>query len=430
MHDSLRDHLAPVRHGLALGFVAVLYGWGLGLYFGVGEDQLRKGFLADAEAKRALYVQKAGSEEGATAAIKRIDETAWRYVLRAHLHAGGIGALAIGMSLVLAFLSSSPPAKTVASTLLGIGSVGYPLFWMLAGLRAPGLGSTAAAKESLRWLAIPSAGALAVGGVVAFSLLVADLFLRRPRTVAATLLVLVLGTPAAAQDRGEGPATVLMTYKAAPAHRVAFREAMEKTGAAEFARWQKEGVFADHTILFSSYVNQSWDMLVVLRFDRYADLAKWREVEKRFPSGLSAAALAAGSPVTTVVGDVVLEDAAKVRGDRARSAWLVVPYEYEDKAVYRNYVEAYVIPQVKGWMREGILSSYTIFLNHNDAGPPVDSVFLFEYRDVAALAKRRLVIDRIRGELKGDTAWQTVHALKGHVREEGEIVPAERLLPR
>lgn len=191
MDDVLRSRLAPVRYGLALGFVAVLYGWGLGAFFGVGEDWLREGFLARAEANRAAYLKKAGSEEGATAAIKRIDETSWRYFLRAHLHAGAIGSIAIGANLVLALLSVGPGLKRLASVLLGIGAVGYPLFWMLAGLKAPGLGSTAAAKEGLAWLAVPTAGGLVVGGALTLGLVVADLFVgpaRRERAARAARL--------------------------------------------------------------------------------------------------------------------------------------------------------------------------------------------------------------------------------------------------
>ena len=174
--------LRPVRFGLLFGLLTVLYGWGLGLVFGVNEDGIRKRFIADAETSRAIYLQKAGSEEGATAAIKRIDETAWRYFLRAHLHAGGIGAIAIGGSVVLSLLSVGRGPKQVASLLLGLGAVGYPLFWMWAGMRAPGLGSTGASKESLQWLAIPSAGGLFLGGLITCGLVVTDLFIRRRAT--------------------------------------------------------------------------------------------------------------------------------------------------------------------------------------------------------------------------------------------------------
>ncbi len=180
MRDAVATvDLGPVRFGLLFGLLAILYGWSLGVAFGLNEEAFRKRFIADAEASRSIYLQKAGSEEGATEAIKKIDEAAWRYFLRAHLHAGGIGSIAIGGSLVLSLLSVGRRAKLVASLLLGLGAVGYPLFWMLAGLRAPGLGSTKAAKESLEWLAIPSSGGLFIGGLITFGLVAADLFFRR-----------------------------------------------------------------------------------------------------------------------------------------------------------------------------------------------------------------------------------------------------------
>jgi hypothetical protein len=195
--------LGPVRFGLLFGLLAVLYGWSLGLVFGADEDGLRARFIAAAEAKRAMYVQKTGSEEGATAAIKRIDESAWTYFLRAHMHAGGIGSIAIGGSLVLSLLSVGRGPKLVASTLLGLGALGYPLFWMLSGLRAPELGSTAAAKESLQWLAIPSAGGLYVGALITFGLVVADLFVRRR---SALVLAFVLAPALAAAQAAAPPA--------------------------------------------------------------------------------------------------------------------------------------------------------------------------------------------------------------------------------
>jgi hypothetical protein len=180
MEDTLRERLGAVRFGLVLGLLAILCGWSLGVVFGVGEDAIREGFLADAEASRALYLEKAkGDSEAATAAIRRMDETAWRYFLRAHLHAGGIGSIAIAGSLLLAFLPSGP--RGVASTLLGIGALGYPLFWMLAGWKAPGLASTAVAKGSLSWLAIPSTACLVVGGLLTLYLVATHLFLAHRR---------------------------------------------------------------------------------------------------------------------------------------------------------------------------------------------------------------------------------------------------------
>jgi len=137
------------------------------------------------------------------------DET-WLSFPRAHLHAGGIGALAIAGSLVLlALLPVRPGLDTVASTFLGVGAMGYPLFWLLAGLGSPGL--AAAAKESLCCWPSPSAGALVAGGVLGLGLNIGDLFPGRARragagrrAVASSALAALLGAPAALSAQGAG----------------------------------------------------------------------------------------------------------------------------------------------------------------------------------------------------------------------------------
>jgi hypothetical protein len=54
---------------------------------------------------------------------------------------------------------------------------------MWAGFRAPGLGSTGAAKESLKWLAMPSSGAFVLATVAVLGLLIVTLVLRKPGDV-------------------------------------------------------------------------------------------------------------------------------------------------------------------------------------------------------------------------------------------------------
>jgi hypothetical protein len=108
--------------------------------------------------------------------MKATVDKAWNYYQRAHLHAGAIGPVVIGLCLALAHVDGRRRLRQVASLLLGLGGLGYSSFWMLAALWAPGLGSTGAAKESLAWLATPSSGALVVGLVLALGLLVASLY--------------------------------------------------------------------------------------------------------------------------------------------------------------------------------------------------------------------------------------------------------------
>ena len=116
-----------------------------------------------------------GSPGVAASAIA--EQNTWRYWLRAHFHAGGIGGVAIGLSLVLSLLSVKPGLKTLGSSLLGIGAVGYPIFWMWAGMRAPAMGETAIAKESLSWFAIPTAGAAFAGVALTLALAIRELLL-------------------------------------------------------------------------------------------------------------------------------------------------------------------------------------------------------------------------------------------------------------
>jgi len=56
------------------------------------------------------------------------------------------------------FMPTTLLLKKLTAIFLGLGSLGYSLFWMFAALKAPGLGNTGEAKYALAFLAIPSAG--------------------------------------------------------------------------------------------------------------------------------------------------------------------------------------------------------------------------------------------------------------------------------
>ena len=89
---------------------------------------------------------------------------------RAHLHAGSLGTVAIALSVILVLLGATPLVARTVSLSAGVGGLGYSLFWMWAGFRAPALGSTGLAKKSLSWLAIPSSG-LVVAATAAVAVL-------------------------------------------------------------------------------------------------------------------------------------------------------------------------------------------------------------------------------------------------------------------
>ncbi len=173
----MSQQLRPVREGLLIGIVTVAFGWGLGVAFGGAEDFLKGGLKDSADKSFALYLSKSGGDQAAARAsmLATIDK-AWTYYQRAHLHAGAIGSVVIGLCLALAHVDGRRGLRRLASLLLGVGGLGYSSFWMLAARRAPGLASTGSAKESLVWLATPSTGALVVGLGLALGLLVASLY--------------------------------------------------------------------------------------------------------------------------------------------------------------------------------------------------------------------------------------------------------------
>jgi hypothetical protein len=177
-HDELGQRLRVTRWGVVLVLITILLGFGIGGAFGAFEDTLKGGLSERAEAVRdTIY---AGDE----AKMKSVVDKSWAYYKRAHLHGGAIGAVALGALLLLAALRRPPPiARRAVALAMGVGGLAYSLFWMLAARRAPGLGGTDAAKESLSWLAVPSAGLLLLGLIAVIVLTAIELF-APPRAVA------------------------------------------------------------------------------------------------------------------------------------------------------------------------------------------------------------------------------------------------------
>jgi hypothetical protein len=150
--EKFYSNLRSASLGLILAVCTVLYGQGLGIAFGVNEDAIKERLNASAIlVKDTVY----NSDE---ALIKPVLSKSWNYMIRAHLHAGGMGTTALVLIILVCFVGSSQVLVRLSSFGLGFGGLGYSIFWMWAGFRAPGLGSTSAAKESLKLLAMPSSG--------------------------------------------------------------------------------------------------------------------------------------------------------------------------------------------------------------------------------------------------------------------------------
>lgn len=174
MSETFPQALRGQRVGVLLSLIAILSGFVLGGVFGGLEDQLK----ADLASSAAAVVDEV--YEGDAQAAGSVVDRAWSYYERAHLHWGAIGAATLALSILLAGVMGSTRGARLASLAMGLGAVLYPTYWLLAGRRAPALGGTGASKETLQWLAVPSAGLLLLGTAAALVLVAARLLGSKP----------------------------------------------------------------------------------------------------------------------------------------------------------------------------------------------------------------------------------------------------------
>ncbi len=227
-----------------------------------------------------------------------------------------------------------------------------------------------------------------------------------------------------------GPTSILIAYRCEAANRPAFRAYLQKDLLARLAKLKSAGVLSNYQILFNPFTtSDTWDAMTILRFTRYADTQRWKQIEQTQPGGLDAAGLRLAKPVDTYSADLPWESQMDDPGPEENSVYYVIPYEYTSADQYRKYIDAYVIPQVRGWMREGVLAGYRIFMNRYQVGRPWDSLFVFRYRDLESFGRREQTVAKVRLTLVDDPEWKRLNDIKQTIRTESENTIAEALQP-
>ncbi len=159
-----------IKYGIVLALVAILLGISMGLGFGCCEDSIKSKFKSDAyEVLDTVY-------KGSKSKAKRIASSSWSYMKRAHFHSQTMGVISLVFSLLVAGLKFAPRWQLGVSIFSGFGALGYGLFWLLAGVIAPSMGSTSAAQNALELLAQASAGCFFLSAIALFGLLGAKMF--------------------------------------------------------------------------------------------------------------------------------------------------------------------------------------------------------------------------------------------------------------
>lgn len=226
----------------------------------------------------------------------------------------------------------------------------------------------------------------------------------------------------------ENPVSLVLTYRAPPEQRAAFRAWLAGEGAAQFARWKRDGVFADCLVLFTSFAATTGpDAVVVLDFARFADSQRWMEIERTLPGGLPPAALRLASVHSTFYADTLARAGAP--RSRAQSVYLLAVYDVAASADrYKSYVAGYIVPQMDGWLEAQALGSYRLFFNHAPLSVVWDAILLLEYQDLAALGRRDEVKAGVRVRLaQSNPAWLAWSKDKGGIRTEKALIVAEAI---
>jgi hypothetical protein len=254
-----------------------------------------------------------------------------------------------------------------------------------------------------------------------------------------TLTLLLVSTlpwlSAAGQEsqlKDSGPRTLVISYRCPPAKRAAFREQMLNAGLPRFEKWKTEGFLEKYRLLFNSYVDEdTWDLLAVLTFHEYKDVDRWRKIERSMPGGLATLELSLAAPLSTNSMDLVLQEALPTPelANPAESVFFVIPYVYSPTTTedYTKYLNGYVIPQTKGWLKEGVLSSYEIYLNRYPASQPWQALFVLQYKDWVAFGLREKAVTKVRSDLSQNPAWKALSDNKLQIRIEKKAVISEQL---
>ncbi|MBL8642357.1 MAG: hypothetical protein JNK21_00375 [Rhodospirillaceae bacterium] len=255
---------------------------------------------------------------------------------------------------------------------------------------------------------------------------------RRQWLTAAALAPAFAGSAAwqitAAEPPQGGPQYLAIAYRCAAQDRPGFRAYWQGEAAERFQGLLKKGVLKSWQILFNPIVDtETWDALVILGFTSFEATRAWYEIERTAPGGLTPAGLKLARPIYTISADLQWSAGPEKARTDAESIYYVIPYEYNAADQYRKYVDAYVIPQVSGWMKEGVLKGYQMFMNRYPVGRTWDSLFVYQYSTLETFGRRDETVAKVRKTLVDDPVWKNFHEIKKTIREESENTIAEML---
>lgn len=153
-------NLSPVKVGLSISLLLLIFGIGMGIAFGVAEDSFKDFVAQGIAANPELHDEKSSSK-------------IWRYAQRAHFHATGISSFSLVLIMIVLLSNMKTGIKAFSSTAISLIGL-YPMSWLTMFFLSPSLGRSAAhghfITEALTYIGV---GGLIVG----MAILLGNLFL-------------------------------------------------------------------------------------------------------------------------------------------------------------------------------------------------------------------------------------------------------------
>ncbi|HLX42351.1 MAG TPA: hypothetical protein VKR43_02910 [Bryobacteraceae bacterium] len=219
-----------------------------------------------------------------------------------------------------------------------------------------------------------------------------------------------------------GPTRLVITYRCPPPRRAAFRQYMNEYGIQRFEHWKQDGLLSDYRFLFNWYVDvDAWDAMAVLSFPSYAQIARWKDIERASPGGLMRDALDMAWPLNTYPSDLVSSADPGQPHNAGQSVFFVVPYDNPNGSDFRELLNSWIVPQAKASMQEGILAGYQVFKTRYPGAKRWQGLLVLEYKDFDSFSRRDEVNAKIRSQLNTNPALRTA---------EREPIIADALVPR
>jgi hypothetical protein len=229
--------------------------------------------------------------------------------------------------------------------------------------------------------------------------------------------------------KGEtGPLSILYTYYCSASQRPKLRNSLVTLELKRLDAWKQAHRLSEFHIFFSRYPDlDHWDVAILITFSSATEVDHWKEIEARSPSGLTAGTLSMVSKMYTYPLDATRDSGSFLPNEN--SVFLMIPYDFTPNSneAYLKYFDGYVLPQIEGWKRDGVLLSSKLYLQRYAVERPWNSLLILQYKNGLSLAARENEMAKVRHELEQDPGWLAISRSKQEMRKEKAAIIADEI---